>query len=63
LWGGVGGLGCMNWWHGSVKCPADRACTVTKGEVGDGSVGGADDMAGDEGGLVVRMLGSRSEVS
>jgi hypothetical protein len=46
-----------------VKCPADRACTVTKGEVGDGSVGGADDMAGDEGGLVVRMLGSRSEVS
>jgi hypothetical protein len=36
----------MNWWQGSVKCPADKACTVTKGEVGDGSVGG-DDMAGD----------------
>jgi hypothetical protein len=47
----VGEMGWMNWWHGSVKCPADKAWTVTKGRVG-GSVGGADDMAEDEGGLL-----------
>lgn len=44
----LGDMGVMNWWQGSVNCPADRAWTVTKGEAGV-LVGGDDMIGGDVG--------------